>query len=152
MSMKMPETEIVGEVEKVTKRKLIEDLKTVLNDAEELLKKVPSDQTREWMTSVQSKAEKSLKAANDWLTEEEGVVTAKARAIALATEDYVRANTWMVLGIAAAAGVFIGVLAVRLGLSAIEGGKRVITQGGREIQDYGKRLMETGKKLPTDFE
>jgi ElaB/YqjD/DUF883 family membrane-anchored ribosome-binding protein len=145
--MKMPEKEIVGEVEKVTKKKLIEDLKTVLNDAEELLKKVPSDQTREWMTSVQSKAEKSLKAANDWLAEEEGVVTAKARAMAMATEDYVRVNTWMALGIAAAAGVFIGALAIRLGLSAIEGGKRVITQGSRAIQEVGKRLKEAGKGL-----
>jgi ElaB/YqjD/DUF883 family membrane-anchored ribosome-binding protein len=143
----MPETEIVGEVEKVTKKKLMEDLKTVMNDAEELLKKAPSDQTREWMTSVQSKAEKSLKAVNDWLAEEEGVVTTKARAMAMATEDYVRVNTWMALGIAAATGFFVGVLAVGLGLSVIEGGKRVITQGSRAIQEVGKRLKEAGKGL-----
>ena len=146
MRRTMPEPETEGDIEKITKKKLMEDLKTVVNDAEELLKKAAADQTREWMASAQSKAKKSLKAANDWLAEEEGAVTA------IATEDYVRANTWMALGIAAAAGFFVGVLAVRLGLSAIEGGKRVITQGGRLIQEVGRVLKETGKELQSHFE
>jgi ElaB/YqjD/DUF883 family membrane-anchored ribosome-binding protein len=133
------------EVQPITKKKLMEDLKTVVNDAEELLKKAASDQTREWMASAQTKAKKSLKTADDWLTEEEEALTAKARATAMATEDYVRTNTWMALGIAAAAGFFVGVLAVRLGLSVIEGGKRLITRGGLLIQEVGKGQEETGQ-------
>ena len=140
MSRTMPETGTKSDGEKITKKKLMEDLKTVVNDAEELLKNAAADQTREWVAAAQSKAKKSLKAANDWLAEEEGVVTAKARATAEATEDYVRANTWMAVGIAAAAGFFVGVLAVRLGLSVIEGGKRVITQGSRLIEEVRKGL------------
>ena len=141
MGMTMPETETAGDVEKITKKKLMEDLKTVVNDAEELLKKAASDQTREWIATAQAKAKKSLKAANDWLAAEEGAMTAKARATAKATEDYVRANTWMVMGMAALAGLVVGILAVRRGLPAIEEGKRLITQG-LGIQDDGQRLKD----------
>ena len=128
MRLSMPETETEGAAEKITKKKLMEDLKTVVNDAEELLKKAASDQPREWIASVQTKVKQSLKAANDWLAEEEGAMTAKARATARATEDYVRANTWMVLGMAAMAGLVVGILSVRFGLSVIEEGKRLVTK------------------------
>ena len=119
----------------------MEDLKTVVNEAEELLKKAASDQTREWIATAQSKAKKSLKAINDWLAAEEGAMTAKARATAKATEDYVRANTWMVMGMAALAGLVVGILAVRRGLPAIEEGKRLITQVVG-IQNDGQRLKD----------
>ncbi len=141
MDMKMPETETVGDAEKITRKKLMEDLKTVVNEAEELLKKAASDQTREWIATAQSKAKKSLKAINDWLAAEEGAMTAKARATAKATEDYVRANTWMVMGMAALAGLVVGILAVRRGLPAIEEGKRLITQVVG-IQNDGQRLKD----------
>ena len=141
MDMKIPETETVGDAEKITRKKLMEDLKTVVNDAEELLKKAASDQTREWIATAQSKAKKSLKAVNDWFAAEEGAMTAKARATAKATEDYVRANTWMVMGMAALAGLVVGILAVRRGLPAIEEGKRLITQG-LGFQDDGQRLKD----------
>jgi ElaB/YqjD/DUF883 family membrane-anchored ribosome-binding protein len=141
MDMKMPETETEGDVEKITGKKLMEDLKTVVNDAEELLKKAASDQTREWIATAQAKARKSLKAVNDWLAAEEGAMTAKARATAKATEDYVRANTWMVMGMAALAGLVVGILAVRRGLPAIEEGKRLITQVVG-IQNDGQKLKD----------
>jgi ElaB/YqjD/DUF883 family membrane-anchored ribosome-binding protein len=141
MDVKIPETETAGDVEKITRKKLMEDLKTVVNDAEELLKKAASDQTREWIATAQSKAKKSLKAVNDWLAAEEGAMTAKARATAKATEDYVRANTWMVMGMAALAGLVVGILAVRRGLPAIEEGKRLITQVVG-IQDDRQRLKD----------
>jgi ElaB/YqjD/DUF883 family membrane-anchored ribosome-binding protein len=141
MSKTMAETETEGDVEKITKRKLMEDLKTVVNDAEELLKKAASDQTREWIATAQAKVKQSLKAANDWFAAEEGAMTAKARATAKATEDYVRANTWIVVGMAALAGLVVGVLAVRRGLPAIEEGKRLITHVVG-IQDDGQRLKD----------
>ena len=146
MGMTLPTTGAKGDVDKITKKKLMEDLKTIVNDAEELLKKAASDQPREWIATAQAKAKKSLKAANDWLAEEEEAMMAKARATAKATEDYVRANTWMVLGMAAMAGLAVGILAVRFGLSAIKEGKRLVTQGSRAIQDVGKGLKETGEE------
>jgi ElaB/YqjD/DUF883 family membrane-anchored ribosome-binding protein len=125
MSITLPETETMGEVEQITKKKLMEDLKTVVNDAEGLLKKAASDQTREWIRAAQSKAKKSLRAANDWLTEEEEAAIARTRSAAKATEDYIHAITWMVLGMTAVAGLFVGILAVRFGRSVIEEGKRL---------------------------
>ena len=119
MGMTIPVTVTEAEMEQVTKNKLMEDLKTVVADAEVLLKRAASEQTREWIATAQAKAKKSLKAANDWLAEEEAAMTAKARATARSTDDYVRANTWMALGMAAVAGLFIGIWAVRRGLSVI---------------------------------
>jgi ElaB/YqjD/DUF883 family membrane-anchored ribosome-binding protein len=133
------------EVEQITKKKLMEDLKTVVVDAEELLKKAASHQTREWLETAQAKARKSLNAVNDWLAGEEAAMRAKARATAKATEDTIRANTWMVLGMAAAAGLVVGILAVRRGLSGMEEGKKLITQGVG-IRDDGKRPKEAGEE------
>jgi ElaB/YqjD/DUF883 family membrane-anchored ribosome-binding protein len=128
MSMTMPETETEGDGEKITKKKLMEDLKTVVNDAEELLKKAASAQTREWIAMAQAKAKKSLKAANDWLAAEEGAMTSRVRTTAKATEEYVWANTWMFIGMAVMTGLAVGILAVCRGLPAIEGEKRRFTQ------------------------
>lgn len=98
-------------------------------DADELLKKAASDQTRDWIRAAQAKAKKSLKAANDWLAEEEAATTAKARA----PEETIRAHTWMVLGMAAVAGLVVGILALRRGLSVIEEGKRLVGQIKEEM-------------------
>lgn len=120
MGMTIPVTVPEAEGEQITRKKLMEDLKTVVVDAEELLRKAASDQTREWIGAVQAKAKKSLKVVNDWLSEEESAMTTKAKSAAKAAEDTIRANTWMVLGMAAIAGIVVGILAVRRGLSGIE--------------------------------
>ena len=119
----------------------MEDLKTVVREAEELLKKATSEPTRDWMKSVQARAKKSLKAANDWLAEEESAVTARARDTAKATDDYVRANTWKVLGISAMAGLVVGMLAVRLGQSFLEQRQRPVTPG-EGTPDNGQRMKD----------
>jgi len=68
-------------------------------------------------------------------------MTAKARATAKATEDYVRANTWLVMGMAALAGLVVGIFAVRRGLPAIEEGRRVVSQA-LGIRDDGQGLKD----------
>lgn len=118
MSTIIEVTETAAEDKQVTKKKLIEDLKTFVVDAEELLKKVTVDQTREWLATVRAKAERSLKTTNDWLVEEEGAMTAKTKAVAKAAEDYLRTDTWKAVGIAAAVGFLVGIWITRLGLSA----------------------------------
>jgi ElaB/YqjD/DUF883 family membrane-anchored ribosome-binding protein len=144
--MNKPEIETEVAMETFTKKKLINDLKEVVNDAEELLKKAAFDQTREWVATAQAKAKKSLAAANDWIAEEEGALTAKARSTAKAAEDYVQANTWKILGMAAMAGVVVGLLAVRLGLSVVKQEKGL---GPKRVgsEDDGKRLEETGEEV-----
>jgi ElaB/YqjD/DUF883 family membrane-anchored ribosome-binding protein len=99
-------------VEKGIRGKLMEDLKAVVADAEELLK-ITASQTGERIAAARAKAEESLKAAKVRLAEEEVAVMAKTRAAAKATEDYVRANPWKAMGITAAVGLVLGILVVR---------------------------------------
>ena len=102
----------VSEMEQITKEKLMEDLKAVVVDAEELLK-ATSDQTGERITAARVKAEESLKAARVRLAEQEAAVMAKTKAAAKATEDFVRADPWRAIGLAAAAGFVLCILATR---------------------------------------
>jgi ElaB/YqjD/DUF883 family membrane-anchored ribosome-binding protein len=90
----------------------MEDLKAVVADAEELLEATAS-QTGERIAAARAKAEESLKAAKTRLAEQEAAVMAKTKAAARATEDYVRANPWTAVGIAATVGLILGILAAR---------------------------------------
>ncbi len=112
MAMTGQATATEAEVEKGIRGKLVEDLKAVVADAEELLK-ASASQTGERIAAARVKAEESLKAARARLAEEEEAVMAKTRAAAKATEDYVRANPWKAMGIAAGVGFILCLLATR---------------------------------------
>ena len=112
MAMTGQETATEVQVKKGTRGKLVEDLRAVVADAEELLKATAS-QTGERIAAARAKAEESLKAAKARLAEQETAVMVKTKAAAKATEDYVRANPWKGVGIAALAGLILGILAAR---------------------------------------
>ncbi len=112
MAMTGEATATEAEVEKVTRGKLMEDLRAVVADAEELLK-ATAGQTGERMAAARAKAEESLKAAKARLAEEEVAVMEKAKAAAKATDDYVRANPWRAVGITAAISFILGILVAR---------------------------------------
>jgi ElaB/YqjD/DUF883 family membrane-anchored ribosome-binding protein len=99
-------------VEKGIRGKLLEDLKAVVTDAEELLKATAS-QTGEQITAARGKTEESLKAAKVRIAAEEVAVLEKTKAAAKTAEDYVRANPWQAMGITAAVGFILGILVVR---------------------------------------
>ena len=103
-------TEAVGG--RVTRAKLMEDLRAVVADLEELLKATAS-QTGERITEARARAEESLKAVKAQLAEERAAVMARAKAAAKAADDHVRANPWMAVGIAVGVGVVLGILAAR---------------------------------------
>ena len=96
----------------VTTDQLVEDLKTVMRDAEALIK-ATSTQTGEKIQEVRARAEASLKQAQERLSEIEEEALRRARELASATEDYVRENPWQSLGIAAGIGLLLGVLISR---------------------------------------
>ena len=112
MSMRERVTAAGAEAKQVSMGELMEDLRAVVADAEELLK-ATADQTGERIAAARGKAEESLKAARARLEEQEAAVMAKTKAAAKATEDYVRANPWKGLGIAAAVGLILGILVAR---------------------------------------
>ena len=110
--MGMTERLTVTEAEQITKGKLMEDLRAVVADAEELLK-ATADQTGERIAAARGKAEESLKAARARLDEQEAALMVKTKAVAKATEDYVKDNPWKSVGIAAAAGFVLRILVTR---------------------------------------
>ena len=144
MNMTQPVTATEAEVGRITKEKLVEDLKAVVADAEELLK-ATANQTGERIAAARAKAEESLKGAKARLAGQEAAVMAKARATAKGANDYVRANPWKAVGIAAGGGGFVRcLLATRFGQSVIviEAGERMIIKGGRAIQGAEKKVQK----------
>jgi ElaB/YqjD/DUF883 family membrane-anchored ribosome-binding protein len=110
MSSVDPTTE--AEAQPVTKDKLMEDLKAVVVDVEELLK-ATANQTGERVAAARARAGESLKAAKARLAEAQSSIIENTKAGAKATDDYVRANPWKSVGIAAVVGALIGALISR---------------------------------------
>jgi ElaB/YqjD/DUF883 family membrane-anchored ribosome-binding protein len=96
----------------VTTDQLVADLKTVMLDAEALLK-ATSAQTGEKIQEVRARAEQSLQQAKARLSEIEDEALKRAREVADATDEYVRENPWQSVGIAAGVGLLVGLLISR---------------------------------------
>jgi ElaB/YqjD/DUF883 family membrane-anchored ribosome-binding protein len=96
----------------VSKQKLVADLKVVVTDAEELLRATAS-QAGEKVSAARERIQASLATAKVKLTEAERALLEKSKLAARATDDYVRENPWQAVGIAAAAGLVLGVLISR---------------------------------------
>lgn len=100
-----------AEVE-VTTDQLVNDLKTVMEDAEALIK-ATSTLTGEKIQEVRARAEESLRQAKVRMTEVEEEAMRRAREIADATDEYVRQNPWQSVGVAAGIGLVLGLLIAR---------------------------------------
>lgn len=85
------------------------DVKTVLTDAEELLKQAAAS-TGERAADLREKGLTLLKQAKEKAQDAQEIVTAKSRAAARAADDYVHENPWKAIGLAAGVGVLIGLL------------------------------------------
>jgi len=88
---------------------LVADMKTVIADAEELLK-ATAGAAGERVSSARARAEETLRNARHKLSQVDDVVIARAKDAARATDDYVRENPWGAVGVAALAGLLVGVL------------------------------------------
>ncbi|MGH8187785.1 MAG: DUF883 family protein [Steroidobacteraceae bacterium] len=93
----------------VTTDQLVADLKTVMSDAEALLR-ATSTQTSDKIQEVRARAEESLKQARQRLSAIEDEALKRAREVADATDEYVRENPWQSVGIAAGVGLLLGLL------------------------------------------
>ena len=92
-----------------TKDKLIEDFNTVIADTEQLLKSVAAV-GGEKAGAMRASVEQNLKVARQRLRELEDAAVQRARATAEYTDEYVRANPWESIGIAAAVGALVGIV------------------------------------------
>ena len=96
----------------VNKDKLVSDLKVVVADAEELLRATAS-QAGEKAAVARERIQASLATAKVKLGEAEQALREKTKEAARATDDYVRDNPWQAVGIAAVAGLVLGILISR---------------------------------------
>lgn len=91
----------------VTKEQLIADFKTVVSDAEALIK-ATANQGGEALASVRAKAEVSLAKAKAQMADAEAALLVRAKAAAKATDVYVHENPWKAIGISASLALLVG--------------------------------------------
>ncbi|MDE1167669.1 MAG: YqjD family protein [Pseudomonas sp.] len=91
---------------------LMADFQTLVRDTEKLLdhtKTLAGDQADE----LRSQIHESLLRARETLKDTENSLRERGREALVATEDYVQANPWQSVGIAAGVGFILGLLATR---------------------------------------
>jgi ElaB/YqjD/DUF883 family membrane-anchored ribosome-binding protein len=95
-----------------TRDQLLSDLKTVLQDAESWLRS-SGTLTGDEFKAAKAKVERTLVKAKDDIIRSQEAVVEKTKVAAKATDEFVTENPWKAVGIGAAIGVLIGVLAAR---------------------------------------
>jgi len=91
---------------------LMDDFQTLVSDTERLLEHTATlagDQADE----LRDQIHQSLLRARETLQLTQNSLTERGKAAVTATEDYVQANPWQSVGIAAGVGFLIGLLATR---------------------------------------
>ena len=96
----------------VSKEKLVADLKVVVADAEELLRATAS-QAGEKVSAARERIQASLASAKIKLSDAERAALEKAKEAAKATDEFVHEHPWQAIGIAAGAGLLLGILISR---------------------------------------
>lgn len=93
----------------VTKEKLVQDMKIVIADAEDLLR-ATANQAGEKIASAREKIQDSMHRAKLKLADTEEVMVDKTKQAARVADEYVHENPWKAVGIAAGIGLIIGLL------------------------------------------
>jgi ElaB/YqjD/DUF883 family membrane-anchored ribosome-binding protein len=95
-----------------TKGKMVDDFKSIVSDADELLQ-ATTKVSGEGFNLARAKFAEKLKTAKASLVDAEHMVVDKAKHAATATDDYVKGNPWTAVGVAAGIGLLIGFLAAK---------------------------------------
>ena len=96
----------------VSKEKLMEDLRLVVSDAEELLRATAS-QAGEGAAAVRARIQENLLTVKENLVDAETAVIERTRQAAKVADQYVHDNPWKAIGIAAGVGALVGMLIAR---------------------------------------
>jgi len=94
------------------REKLMNDLKVVIADAEELLKMTASE-VGEKAAALRTRMQTRLDQAKTDLVRLQELTVVKAKEAGQATDAYVRDNPWQAVGIAAGVGLLVGMLISR---------------------------------------
>lgn len=93
----------------VPTEKLMHDLKTVVGDAEDLLKATAS-QSGEQIARIRTRAEESLRTARERMKEITQGAEVQARLAAREVDKQVHEHPWTAVGVAAGIGLVLGIL------------------------------------------
>jgi len=102
----------MNELSTLQKDKLLSDLRVVIADAEQLLR-MTADQAGEIAAEVRSRVQASMNQAKADLVHLQEVAVVKAKAAGHAADEFVHDNPWKAIGIAAGAGMLLGLLISR---------------------------------------
>ncbi len=98
-----------NEMKDVTADKLMEDLRVVVNDAEELLK-ATAGHANEKVAGVRARAQASVDQAKARMAALGDEVTLRSREAVKVTDEYVHQNPWQSIGVAAGFALLLGIL------------------------------------------
>lgn len=90
-------------------QKLVTDLGVLVGDAEELVKATAA-QTGDKIVEMRGKIQQSVANLKPRLAQAQTVLREKSKVAAEAADDYVHAQPWPAIGIAAGVGLLIGLL------------------------------------------
>jgi len=96
-------------MEHVTSERLMQDMRVVVADAEDLLK-ATAGQTGERIEKIRAKAEESLRTARNRMQIAGKAVQESATEAVQTVDDQVRKNPWTAVGIAAGVGLVLGIV------------------------------------------
>jgi ElaB/YqjD/DUF883 family membrane-anchored ribosome-binding protein len=96
-------------MESVTSEKMMQDMRLVVADFEDLLK-ATAGQTGERIDKIRAKAEESLRTARNRMQVAGKAVQVSATEAARTVDEQVRSNPWTAVGIAAGVGLVLGIL------------------------------------------
>ena len=106
------QTAAAGKAIGTHKDKLIEDIKAIVSDAQDLLQRAKTSGS-EGYSAVRADLEDRLADSISRLQEVQEELTARARGAVKATDTYVRDNPWKSMGYIAVAALIVGFLATR---------------------------------------
>jgi ElaB/YqjD/DUF883 family membrane-anchored ribosome-binding protein len=99
-------------METVTREKLVDDMKDVLRDVEQLMKQAAAASGQQ-ATELRDRASSALASARSKLDGLQADVTRAGKQAARATDDWVHDNPWSSIALAGSVGILIGVLVAR---------------------------------------
>jgi len=99
----------MNEISAAHRDKLMNDLRTVISDAEEVLK-VTADQATAGAAELRVRMQERLHQARVRLHDLQDHAVARAKAAGHAADDYVHDHPWKAIGAAAGFGLIIGLL------------------------------------------
>jgi ElaB/YqjD/DUF883 family membrane-anchored ribosome-binding protein len=88
------------------------EIKNLIADVEDLVARI-ADMKDADVVRIRSRVQNAVAAAKDALSNGTGVLRRQAKQVASTADSYVRESPWQALGVAALAGVVVGLLATR---------------------------------------